>query len=158
MRCSFCGREFDPDAAFLSCEGCPLTGHCGLLRCPHCGFDNVPEAQAIRLFRRILARKSGRDKVASLPTAEAQITLADLSPGQSAQVIGLVSENGGRSQALKLVAIGLLPGAEVLLLRRFPSFVFQIGSSDFAVDSDVAKLVVVKPKESDHGSRGHTGS
>ncbi|HHW01807.1 MAG TPA: hypothetical protein GXX35_03145 [Thermoanaerobacterales bacterium] len=54
MKCSFCGLEFDeksPDAA--SCKGCPMSGHCGKIRCPRCGFEMVRPGG---LFSRILRR------------------------------------------------------------------------------------------------------
>lgn len=43
----------------------------------------------------------------------------------------------------KLMAMGILPGVAVRLLRRFPSYVFQVGYSQFAVDRELAEKIFV---------------
>lgn len=43
----------------------------------------------------------------------------------------------------KLMAMGILPGTPIRLLRRFPSYVFQVGYSQFTVDRDLAEKIVV---------------
>lgn len=45
----------------------------------------------------------------------------------------------------KLVAIGILPGATIQLIRKFPSYVFQLGQSQFAVDRELACCIYVEP-------------
>lgn len=47
-------------------------------------------------------------------------------------------------QVQKLVAMGILPGAEIKVIRNFPSYVFQIGYSQFAVDRPLAKVIYVR--------------
>ncbi len=51
MKCAFCGLEFEPGEAEQSCSGCPLTGNCGLIRCPRCGYEMPPEAKLITWLR-----------------------------------------------------------------------------------------------------------
>jgi len=54
MKCSFCGFEFDekaPDS--VSCKGCPMSGRCGKIKCPRCGFEM---AKPSGLFRRLVGR------------------------------------------------------------------------------------------------------
>ena len=43
----------------------------------------------------------------------------------------------------KLMAMGVLPGSPIQLIRRFPSFVFQVGYSQFTVDQPLAAAVYV---------------
>ncbi len=43
----------------------------------------------------------------------------------------------------KIMAMGALPGASITLLQRFPSFVFQVGNSQFAVDKTLAGKIQV---------------
>ncbi len=42
--CSMCGYSFSMSEAAHSCEGCPVSKitHCNRIRCPSCGFENVP--------------------------------------------------------------------------------------------------------------------
>jgi DtxR family transcriptional regulator, Mn-dependent transcriptional regulator len=44
----------------------------------------------------------------------------------------------------KLMAMGVLPGAAIHLIRRFPSYVFQIGYSQFTVDRPLADAVYIR--------------
>ena len=43
----------------------------------------------------------------------------------------------------KLMAMSVLPGTDISLIRRFPSYVFQIGYSQFTVDKELAGLIYV---------------
>lgn len=38
--CSFCGQDFVEDRTQATCQACPLSKACGLMRCPHCGYEN----------------------------------------------------------------------------------------------------------------------
>jgi DtxR family Mn-dependent transcriptional regulator len=44
----------------------------------------------------------------------------------------------------KLMALGVLPGAPISLVRRSPSVVFQVGYSQFAVDEELARGIHVR--------------
>lgn len=44
----------------------------------------------------------------------------------------------------KLMAMSVLPGAAITLIQKFPSYVFQIGQSQFAVDKDLASAIYVR--------------
>ena len=41
------------------------------------------------------------------------------------------------------MVLGILPGTDIELIRRFPSFVFQVGYSQFTVDKPLAEAVFV---------------
>ncbi|MFO7894243.1 MAG: hypothetical protein R6U63_10945 [Longimicrobiales bacterium] len=43
VTCGFCGREFVEDRSQATCQACPLSKGCSLMRCPHCGYENAKE-------------------------------------------------------------------------------------------------------------------
>ncbi len=49
-----------------------------------------------------------------------------------------------RRDVQKLMALGILPGVPIRLIRRFPSYVFQIGFSQFTVDRELADKIHVR--------------
>lgn len=44
----------------------------------------------------------------------------------------------------KLIALGILPGCEVELLQRFPSYLFRIGHTQVAVDGSIAGSIRIR--------------
>lgn len=44
----------------------------------------------------------------------------------------------------KLTAMGILPGLTVLLLRKTPSYLFQMGETQFAIDKNLAEKIQVR--------------
>ena len=40
VTCGFCGADFVEDRSQATCQACPLSKACGLMRCPHCGYEN----------------------------------------------------------------------------------------------------------------------
>lgn len=48
------------------------------------------------------------------------------------------------SQMQKLISIGAMPGVSITLIQKFPSYVFKIGQSQFAVDKDLAQAIYVR--------------
>lgn len=67
------------------------------------------------------------------------VRLTTLAEGRRGRVTCL--EDPGGPDALKLAAMGVLPGAELVLVQRFPAFVFSIGGAEFAVDETLARLI-----------------
>ena len=102
---------------------CTLLGH--PRRCPH--GKSIPRGECCQ---------------AATKTAQRFImTLKELSPGDSGKISYI---NTHDSEVLnKLIAMGILPGNQVKLLHRFPSFVFEMGASSFAVDSELAENIHV---------------
>lgn len=49
-----------------------------------------------------------------------------------------------RDTLQKIIAMGALPNSEVILIQKFPSYVFKIGRSQFAVDKELASCVYVR--------------
>ena len=44
----------------------------------------------------------------------------------------------------KLMAMGTLPGLPITMMQKFPSYVFQIGQSQFAIDQQMAEGIYVR--------------
>lgn len=68
--------------------------------------------------------------------------LSDLHAGQRGHIAYVQMNNTKRLQ--KSMAMGLLPGVPITLLRRFPSIVFETGHSQFAVDEEIAAGIYVR--------------
>ena len=103
---------------------CTLLGHPA--RCPH--GNPIPPGECCREERR--------------PELKTVVPLTALRPGQEGTVAYLQGGDGRRMQ--KLMAMGVLPGAPVRLVRRFPSFIFQMSYSRFAVDGEMAGGIFVR--------------
>jgi DtxR family Mn-dependent transcriptional regulator len=103
---------------------CTLLGH--PTYCPH--GKSIPPGNCCRE-----GRARGEAKIAPL---------IGLKPGQAGQVAFIQMGNAGRLQ--KLMAMGVLPGGGIKLIRRSPSFVFECGFSQFAVDENIAADIYVR--------------
>lgn len=103
---------------------CTLLGHPRF--CPH--GRPIPEGHCCKESRWLA------DK--------AVLPLSDLRTKQKAHVAYLHTHD--RESLQKLMAIGVLPGSEIVLLQRFPILVFQMGKSQFAIDSALADHVYVR--------------
>ncbi len=44
----------------------------------------------------------------------------------------------------KIVAIGALPKTDIILIQKFPSYVLQLGKSQFAIDKELASQIFVR--------------
>lgn len=51
----------------------------------------------------------------------------------------------------KLMAMGVFPGMTIMLIRKFPSYVFQVGQSQFTVDKELAECIFVSEREGSAG-------
>jgi Fe2+ transport system protein FeoA len=141
MKCSFCGFEFDPTAR-EACPSCPLSANCGRVCCPRCGYEALRPSPLVDAVRRWFR---GSRRPAEHPGDPSGLSLADLAIGQEAAVVGVDSDRSA-SQVGRLLAMGLLPGATVRLMRRSPAYVFQIGNSQFAVDREIACRILVRTR------------
>ena len=66
------------------------------------------------------------------------IGLNELKVNESARIVHLDADP---KEAAKLIALGILPGLQVTMLQRRPSYVFAIGHTQFAVDLKMAKQI-----------------
>jgi DtxR family Mn-dependent transcriptional regulator len=103
---------------------CTLLGH--PKACP--GGEPIPEGDCCRKF------KDNAGKLVS--------SLSGMKKNQKGRVAYLHTKDPKKLD--KLVAMGILPGLSIALIQPFPSFVFQVGQSQFAVDKDLADCIMVR--------------
>lgn len=103
---------------------CTLLGH--PRRCPHGRI--IPEGRCCRDAKR-MPRK----------------VIMPLS-GLEVNARGRISylETHDKNALQKLIAMGALPNTEIRLIQKFPSYVFQVGKSQFAIDRELASQIYVR--------------
>ena len=47
----------------------------------------------------------------------------------------------------RLLALGVTPGASIIVLQTFPAFVFLCDQTELAVEREIADLILVAPSE-----------
>ncbi len=70
-----------------------------------------------------------------------QTCVADLKPGETAQIISLETSN--QTVLRKIMALGVFPGSSLRVLRCFPVFVLEIGYTRIAIDREIASNIYV---------------
>lgn len=70
------------------------------------------------------------------------VRLTELNVGE----VGTVSclEDPGSGPTARLAAMGVLPGARLLLVQRYPAYVFRLGYAELAVDRFLATRIRVR--------------
>lgn len=79
-------------------------------------------------------------KPATPQTREGQ-ALPSLNPGDGGIISCIKTDDSKKLQ--KLMAMGILPGNNIVLDANFPSFVFTVGFSQYAVDASMAAAIMV---------------
>lgn len=102
---------------------CILLGH--PTHCPH--GKPIPQGQCC-----IISQSNQIKEVRPLCDAKSE---------SEGTVAYLATQDG--QQVRKLMAMGILPGANIKIIQRFPSYVFKVGYSQFAVDCHLAKVIYV---------------
>jgi DtxR family Mn-dependent transcriptional regulator len=103
---------------------CSLLGH--PKTCPH--GRSIPAGECCQRAEELADREVG--------------SLDRLREGETGAVAFVQSGDPGRFR--KIMAMGVLPGVEVTVVRRSPSFVFRLGYSQFAVDEGMAEAIFVR--------------
>jgi DtxR family transcriptional regulator, Mn-dependent transcriptional regulator len=103
---------------------CTLLGHPQF--CPH--GKPIPPGACCRQMRKQVERLIA--------------PLSELAAGQRGTIAYLHMSDPNHAQ--KLMAMGVLPGTPIVLQRRTPSFVFEAGYSQFAVDEAIAADIYVR--------------
>ena len=87
------------------------------------------------------ATKSGCGSCPIAPALALPETLATLTVGTRATVHRLASAHG--ADLRKLLALGVLPGVELEVERRWPAVVVRMGFATVALDAGLAEGVIV---------------
>ena len=69
-------------------------------------------------------------------------SLSELKKGVSGKIAYVLTKNSNKLQ--KLMALGVLPGKPIDVLRTFPSYVFQIRNTQIVIDKEMAKDIYVR--------------
>jgi len=70
------------------------------------------------------------------------VPMTELKPGETGEIAYLSATDPKKMQ--KLMSMGVLPGSDLTLSRNFPSYIFRVGNSQFAVDEDLAREIFVR--------------
>lgn len=103
---------------------CTLLGH--PTQCPH--GRSIPEGNCCRDSKR-MPRKM------VLPLSECEVD-------DKGKIVYIKS--GKEHTINKLSAMGILPGLAIQLLAKTPSYLFQMGESQFAIDRELAEEIQVR--------------
>jgi len=103
---------------------CTLLGH--PRECPH-GKPIPP----------IRCCKEGKEIAEKIVTS-----LSKLRKGQGGKIVYILTKNHKNLQ--KLLAMGILPGVSVEVIQTYPSYVFQAGQTQIAVDNEIADDIFVR--------------
>ena len=70
------------------------------------------------------------------------VPLTEFKSEQVGEIAYIQTEDNKKMQ--KLMAMGVLPGNKITLVQSFPSYIFRVGYSEFAIDSNLAREIFVR--------------
>jgi len=94
--------------------------------CPH--GKNIPPGDCC-----LEARRSGDLGV---------VPLTELKSNEEGEIAYILTEDNKKMQ--KLMAMGVLPGNRIVLMQTYPSYIFRVGFSEFAIDTAMAREIFVR--------------
>ncbi|MGE4385722.1 MAG: metal-dependent transcriptional regulator [Endomicrobiaceae bacterium] len=103
---------------------CTLLGH--PKECPH--GAPIPEGECCR---------KSEDKIESIV-----VPLSHLDIAEEVKISYIVTTN--HDYLHKLLSLGMVPGAKLILHQKFPTYIVKVNETQIAVDSEVANLIYVR--------------
>lgn len=103
---------------------CTLLGHPKV--CPH--GERIPEGVCCHDAKR--------------KPEKLIVPLSEMTANQKGKIAYLHTED--KDTLKKIMAMGALPGQNIVLTQKFPSYVFKIGQSQFAIDQEMALCIYVR--------------
>lgn len=73
------------------------------------------------------------------------VPLTEFRSGQEGEIAYIQTDDSKKMQ--KLMAMGVLPGNRIMLAQSFPSYIFRVGFSEFAIDTALAREIFVRKSE-----------
>ncbi len=70
------------------------------------------------------------------------VALTELKAGEQGEIAYLAASDVGKMQ--KMMSMGVLPGNTLKVTRTFPTYIFKVGHSEFAVDAELAREIFVR--------------
>lgn len=138
LNCPMCAFGFEPQDT-LCAHGCPMGAACELIRCPSCGYEFPETPRSISWLRRVLGKNRQRAPVVE----EGMRTVRQLKSGEHGTVFALVGAKTSRHN--QLAVFGVVPGAELTVIQQYPSCVVRVGETELALDSDIAREILIEP-------------
>jgi Fe2+ transport system protein FeoA len=74
--------------------------------------------------------------------------LVDLETNRESEVVSIQTRDPKKLQ--KLITLGIFPGMKLALIQKFPSYIFQMGYSQFVMDKHLAECVLCRPHQKNH--------
>lgn len=70
------------------------------------------------------------------------VSLTEFKSGQEGEIAYIQTDDSKKMQ--KLMAMGVLPGNKIMLVQAYPSYIFRVGYSEFAIDTNLAREIFVR--------------
>lgn len=70
------------------------------------------------------------------------VALTEFKTGQEGEIAYI--QTGDDKKMQKLMAMGVLPGNKITLVQSYPSYIFRVGYSEFAIDTNLAKEIFIR--------------
>ncbi len=70
------------------------------------------------------------------------VPLTELKSNEEGEIAYIQTDDSKKMQ--KLMAMGVLPGNRIVLMQTFPSYIFRVGFSEFAIDANMAREIFVR--------------
>jgi len=70
------------------------------------------------------------------------VPLTELRSNEEGEIAYIQTEDDKKMR--KLMAMGVLPGNRIVLIQTFPSYIFRVGYSEFAIDTNMAREIFVR--------------
>jgi DtxR family Mn-dependent transcriptional regulator len=70
------------------------------------------------------------------------VPLTELKANQEWEIAYIQTDDDKKMQ--KLMAMGVLPGNRIHLMQTFPTYIFRVGYSEFAIDTNMAREIFVR--------------
>lgn len=70
------------------------------------------------------------------------VALTEIKAGQAGEIAYLSTADPKKMQ--KLMSMGVLPGNRLALNRTYPTYIFRVGNSEFAVDEELAREIFIR--------------
>lgn len=70
------------------------------------------------------------------------VPLTELKSNDEGEIAYIQTDDHKKMQ--KLMAMGVLPGNRIVLMQTFPTYIFRVGYSEFAIDTNMAREIFVR--------------
>ena len=134
-KCSYCGAVFDLNEAAQGCNGCPMGNSCGKIKCPKCNFEMPAKPITPSYIKKI-------KEMFNIKKSFKKDSVLSLNIGDEAYIKEIQTKDASKLQ--KLMSFGLLPGAKIKVIKKYPAIVVEEGFSQIAIDENIAEYIIVQ--------------